>query len=157
MSAELGDAGTVPVQVANQREPDRPRSAYRFEVGGFVLLLLVALVRPQLLITRTDLPPRRELHYLTVGGSIPWPRVLADAGSGEMVEMIGSDSGARSDFDQRRQNLRLFGMAGSNARTGHRDIHELTDKSLSEPPAANLKVPREGLSCAFGAGSRLPG
>lgn len=135
LSATLEPDGAISVQFRDQREPDRPRSTHTFDAEGLVVVLLIAIVRPQLLISRTDLPPRRERHYVTFGDTLPLWRILTDAKPGQTVTTASEDH-----LNSRRSNLVRQEQPQRNSRKGRADaVSTLTD-TLALVPADQLSI-----------------
>lgn len=93
------DDGAIAAVLRDQRDRSRKRSPRRFDPEGWAVTILAAAVRPQFLMSRTDLAPRAERHDVTFGPTLPWRRVLANAQPGEAVS-TGTDH-----RDLRRQSL----------------------------------------------------
>ncbi|KAB2942544.1 MAG: hypothetical protein K8F92_02515 [Hyphomicrobium sp.] len=103
LRAEVQDDGSVLVWFRDQAEPKRERSPRRFDLAAFAALRPLLLAKAHVLFSRTDTPPRPELHDLTFGDHIKVRRIIAAAQPGQLVETVGDHR------DLRRSNLRLVG------------------------------------------------
>jgi hypothetical protein len=86
LSATPRADGLIDFVIEDQREPGRQRTARTTDAASFCALRLLWLPSAQVLISRTDLPPSRERHYLTTFDHITLARIIADAKPGERVK-----------------------------------------------------------------------